>query len=192
MVKRWLVKGPHWEKKLLVNGIGAVTAAIATVIIASTKFTHGAWIVIVLIPLLISFFRAIHSHYKAVAEQVAPSRGHRPPMPRRNIVVLPIGGVTGAVIRAVDYARSRSGDIALCSSMSTRKKPPGGNSMGPVGLRRHPTVLPSPLPIRPEFAPGLSRAGAAEGPGMLGHRGDPGDFACALVAKYSSISALSC
>ena len=80
MVKRWLVKkGPHWEKKLLVNGIGAVTTAIATLIIASTKFAHGAWIVIVLIPLLITFFRAIRSHYKAVSEQVALSRGHRPP-----------------------------------------------------------------------------------------------------------------
>ena len=112
MVKRWLVKkGPHWEKKLLVNGIGAVTTAIATLIIASTKFAHGAWIVIVLIPLLITFFRAIRSHYKAVSEQVALSRGHRPPMPRRNIVVLPIGGVNRAVIRAVDYGRSRSGDI---------------------------------------------------------------------------------
>ena len=112
MVKRWLVKkGPHWEKKLLVNGIGAVTTAIATLIIASTKFAHGAWIVIVLIPMLITFFRAIRSHYKAVSEQVALSRGHRPPMPRRNIVVLPIGGVNRAVIRAVDYARSRSGDI---------------------------------------------------------------------------------
>ena len=112
MVKRWLVKkGPHWEKKLLVNGIGAVTTAIATLIIASTKFAHGAWIVIVLIPLLITFFRAIRSHYKAVSEQVALSRGHRPPMPRRNIVVLPIGGVNRAVIRAVDYARSRAGDI---------------------------------------------------------------------------------
>ena len=112
MVKRWLVKkGPHWAKKLLGNGIGAATTAIATLIIASTKFAHGAWIVIVLIPLLITFFRAIRSHYKAVSEQVALSRGHRPPMPRRNIVVLPIGGVNRAVIRAVDYARSRSGDI---------------------------------------------------------------------------------
>ena len=72
MVKRWLVKkGPHWEKKLLVNGIGAVTTAIATLIIASTKFAHGAWIVIVLIPLLITFFRAIRSHSR-------PSRNKSP------------------------------------------------------------------------------------------------------------------
>jgi hypothetical protein len=112
MVKRWLVKkGPHWEKKLIVNGVGAVTTAIATVIIASTKFTHGAWIVIVLIPLLITMFRSIRSHYKAVSDQVALARDHRPPLPRRNIVIIPISGVNRAVIRAVDYARSRSGDI---------------------------------------------------------------------------------
>ncbi len=112
MVKRWLIKrGPHWREKLVVNGIGAVTTAIATTIIASTKFMHGAWIVIVLIPLIIMMFRGIRSHYKAVTEQVSLSRGHRPPIPRRNIVLIPIGGVNRAVIRAVDYARSRPGEI---------------------------------------------------------------------------------
>ena len=113
MVRRWLTKrGPHWRKKLTVNGIGAVTTAIATVIIASTKFVHGAWIVIVLIPLLILMFRKIRSHYKAVSEQITlDRRGQRPPMPRRNIVVIPISGVNRAVIRAVDYARSRPGEI---------------------------------------------------------------------------------
>ena len=112
MVRRWLIKrGPHWRKKLVVNGIGAVTTAIATTIIASTKFMHGAWIVIVLIPLLIMMFRGIRSHYKAVTEQVSLSRGHRPPLPRRNIVLIPIGAVNRAVIRAVDYARSRPGEI---------------------------------------------------------------------------------
>jgi hypothetical protein len=113
MVKRWLAKrGPHWQTKLAVNGVGAVTTAIATLIIASTKFSHGAWIVIVLIPLLIMMFRKIRAHYKAVSDQVAlDRRGARPPMPKRNLVLIPISGVNRAVVRAVDYARSRPGEV---------------------------------------------------------------------------------
>jgi hypothetical protein len=113
MVKRWLVKkGTHWRKKLIVNGVGAVTTGIATVIIASTKFMQGAWIVFVLIVLLIFMFQTIRGHYRAVAEQIAlDRRGQRPPIPRRNIVIIPIGGVNRSVVRAVDYARSRPGEI---------------------------------------------------------------------------------
>lgn len=112
MVKRWLtMKGIHWRKKLVVNGVGAVTTGIATAIIASTKFMHGAWIVFLLVALLIIMFRRIRSHYKAVAEQVSLSRDSRPPRPRRNIVLIPVGGVNRSVVRAVDYARSRGGEI---------------------------------------------------------------------------------
>jgi len=112
MVRRWLIKkGLHWRKKLVVNGVGAITTGIATIIIASTKFTHGAWIVFLLVALLILMFRGIRSHYKAVAEQVSLSRDARPPRPRRNIVIIPIGGVNRSVVRAVDYARSRGGEI---------------------------------------------------------------------------------
>lgn len=113
MVRRWLgTRGPHWRKKIFINGVGAIATAIATAIIASTKFIHGAWIVIVLIPLLIMMFRGIHAHYKAVSDQIAlDRRGNRPPMPRRNVVIIPISGVNRAVIRAVDYARSRPGEI---------------------------------------------------------------------------------
>ena len=112
MVRRWLTKkGPHWHTKLMVNGVGAVTTGIGIIIIASTKFIQGAWIVFVLIVILVSMFRSIRSHYKAVAEQITLTRDHRPPMPRRNIVIIPISGVDQAVIRAVDYARSHAGEI---------------------------------------------------------------------------------
>jgi amino acid transporter len=112
MVKRWLVKrGLHWRKKLAVNGIGAVTTGVATIIIATTKFMQGAWIVFLLVALLIMMFRSIRSHYKAVAEQVSLTRDSRPPRPRRNLVIMPIGGVNRSVVRAVDYARSRGGEI---------------------------------------------------------------------------------
>lgn len=112
MVKRWLVKqGEHWRGKLVVNGVGAVTTGIATIIIATTKFVQGAWIVFLLVALIILMFRNIRSHYKAVSEQVSLSRDSRPPRPRRNIVLIPIGGVNRSVVRAVDYARSRGGEI---------------------------------------------------------------------------------
>jgi amino acid transporter len=112
MVRRWMAKkGPHWRKKLIVNGVGAVTTGIATLIIGGTKFMHGAWIVVALTPIIIMWFRAIRAHYIAVDEQITLERDHRPPMPRKNIVVIPISGVNRAVIRAVDYARSRGADI---------------------------------------------------------------------------------
>jgi amino acid transporter len=112
MVKRWLTKkGPHWRKKLVINGVGAAATGIATLIIGGTKFVHGAWIVVALMPLLMLWFRSIHAHYLAVDEQVTLSRDHRPPQPRTNTVIVPISGVNRAVIRALDYARSRSADM---------------------------------------------------------------------------------
>ncbi|MGE3976537.1 MAG: APC family permease [Nitrospira sp.] len=113
MVKRWLVKkGPHWQTKLIFNGAGALTTGIATIIIATTKFMQGAWIVFVLVTILLLMFQGIRSHYKAVKEQIAlDRRGERPPLPRRNIVIIPISGLNRAVVRALDYARSRPGEI---------------------------------------------------------------------------------
>src|SRR5690242_7879373 len=113
MVKRWLMKkGPHWQTKLIVNGAGALTTGIATIIIATTKFMQGAWIVFLLVTILLLMFQGIRSHYKAVKEQIAlDRRGERPPLPRRNVVIIPISGLNRAVVRALDYARSRPGEI---------------------------------------------------------------------------------
>src|SRR4029079_17840777 len=60
----------HWKKSILVNGLGAAATLVVLVVLVITKFLHGAWIVVVLIPMLVGLFRAIHRHYVDVATQL--------------------------------------------------------------------------------------------------------------------------
>ena len=67
MVRRWYrLKEPGWRRSILINGIGAVATGIVLVIVAMTKFTHGAWMVIAAMPVLIAFFLAVRHHYRAI------------------------------------------------------------------------------------------------------------------------------
>ncbi len=146
MVRRWLKKrGPHWQKKLAVNGMGAVTTGIVTLLIGTTKFFDGIWIVLALIPLLIMWFRSIQGHYVAVNQQTALTRDHRPPLPRKNTVIIPISGVNRAVVRAVDYARHRSTDIrAVLVNVDKEETAKVEIQWAQWGCGVHLTVLPSP------------------------------------------------
>ena len=99
-----------WRIGALVNGIGAVLTAIVLVVVSITKFGEGAWIIILLIPLLVLFFLAIHRHYRRVAHQLSlvdPKDSEQ----RHNIVIVPIGGVHRAVVLALEYARTLSDDV---------------------------------------------------------------------------------
>ena len=112
MVMRWRkIKGKHWQIKALVNGIGATVTGMVLIIFAITKFVDGAWIVIVWIPIFISFFLAVHRHYVSVAKQLS-LEAHGDPSPiRHNCVVVPIGDVHCAVLAALHYAQSLSDDV---------------------------------------------------------------------------------
>jgi amino acid transporter len=106
MVRHWLrERGPGWRWRLAINGTGAVVTAVVTVVIAATKFTHGAWIVVLLIPLMVAGFRAVNSHYEALADEL--SLGHlagEPPL--TNTVLVLVGDVHMGVVRALRYAQS--------------------------------------------------------------------------------------
>ncbi len=112
MVMRWWrLRTPHWQVKAAINGIGALATGVVLVVIAVTKFALGAWIVLVWIPIFISFFQAVHRHYQRVAEQLSlENRGSLPPI-RRHRVIVPIADVHRGVIAALNYARAISDDV---------------------------------------------------------------------------------
>ena len=64
-------RGGSWRAYMLINAIGSAVSFVVLLIIAVTKFSHGAWAVIVLIPLLVLLFRAIHGHYFDIAAQLS-------------------------------------------------------------------------------------------------------------------------
>jgi amino acid transporter len=112
MVKHWLTDRPKgWEKSIVINSIGALTTAAVLVIIATTKFTHGAWVVLLLLPILAVVLRKIHRHYGLVAAQISLQELKPPPEPRQHIVVLPISGLYRQVVTALEYARLLSPDV---------------------------------------------------------------------------------
>jgi len=111
MVRYWLRRRtPGWQTSIIFNALGAVTTGIVAVIMAVTKFTHGAWIVLTLIPLLVMMFRGIHHHYEKVAEQLSLSL--RWPVPvKKHTIVVPVAGLHRGVVKAIYYAQALGNDV---------------------------------------------------------------------------------
>jgi hypothetical protein len=99
----------HWKKSIAINGLGAIATFVVLCVFILTKFIHGAWIVVVIIPLLVLMFRSIHKHYLGVAKQLS-TEGLEPLHTINNIVIVPISGIHRGVINALQYAKSISPD----------------------------------------------------------------------------------
>ena len=105
MVRHWhRERGPGWRWRLLINGTGALLTGVVTLVIAVTKFTHGAWIVVLLVPILVLMFQTVNRHYALVADQLS-LEGYGGPPPIRHTVLVPIGDVHRGVVAAVQYAK---------------------------------------------------------------------------------------
>lgn len=102
---------PGWQIKMGINAFGAVCTAIVMLIFAITKFTGGAWIVLVILPLLVFIFEMIHRHYRRLAQHLTLQDYRAPTRIRRHRVIMPIGGVHQGTLAALRYARSLSDDI---------------------------------------------------------------------------------
>jgi amino acid transporter len=110
MVIHWNRKrGDHWRLKSIVNGVGAVASAIVMLDIAITKFAGGAWIVIVLVPILVTTFFHIHRHYIKVKSTLAASRTDAF-LPGKHHAIVLVSGLHAGTVQALAYARLISGD----------------------------------------------------------------------------------
>ncbi|MGZ9166350.1 MAG: APC family permease [Anaerolineales bacterium] len=102
-----------WRWKLAINGLGSLTTAIVTLIFAITKFTDGAWIIVLLLPAIVLSFYAIHRHYKLLAQDLSLEHFGQPPPAKRHRVLMPLSSVHQGTLEALDYALSLSPDVTV-------------------------------------------------------------------------------
>jgi hypothetical protein len=117
MVRRhWKERKPGWQRAMALNGLGALTTLVVLCVIGSTKFFHGAWMVVVCIPALIFVFIRVQRHYISVGKELSLIGVQAPPKlePLKHTVIIPISGIHRGVIDALRYGLSISSDVRAC------------------------------------------------------------------------------
>ena len=124
MYLKWRREGEGARPHALLNGFGASLTTVVLVIVAVTKFTEGAWLIVAVTPLLVLHFRGIRRHYEKVGAQLTLRDWEPEPEPH-NTVILPISGVHKAVVKALHYARTLSPDVRAVYVETDPRATPG-------------------------------------------------------------------
>jgi amino acid transporter len=112
MVVHWFKKrGPHWLKSMLVNGLGALVTGVTVIVVLLAKFTEGAWITVIFIPMLIFLFLAVRRHYHAVWLATACAVPVEPANAAAPIAIVPIDRWSRVTKQALEFASRISPEI---------------------------------------------------------------------------------
>ncbi len=111
VVHWWRLRPPHWRARAYLNGIGALATGISTLVFLFAKFTEGAWVVVVAIPVFIALFHTVERYYRRVAHELG--LGHIPPKPvaRRTLLIVPVVNVSRLTSQAISKALSVSDEV---------------------------------------------------------------------------------
>ena len=113
MVRHWLkTRETGWRWSVVINAVGAVTTGVVLIVVATVKFSHGAWIVILLIPLLVALMTAIRRHYLGVAAQLRHIRVDAHPKPTRVVVL--VAHPDERTDRAIQYVSFLNVETVTC------------------------------------------------------------------------------
>lgn len=109
---------PHWQLGTVINSVGAFTTGLIAIIVVVSKFTEGAWIPAMLIPIMVAIFKSIGRHYAKGRAAVAAEPGFWPRRETHTMVVL-VGGINKGVLHGVQYARSLNPERLMAVTVAT-------------------------------------------------------------------------
>jgi amino acid transporter len=118
VVHHFREREPNWKGSAVINGVGALCTGVVALVVVISKFSKGAWIPAVLIPLLVLMFKAIAGHYRSVRSAVQIEPGYKPDRHTHTVVVL-VGTVHKGVLDAIQYARELAPDRLFAVSVVT-------------------------------------------------------------------------
>ena len=110
VVRWWRLREPGWQTSIVFNAIGATATFVVLLVVATTKFLDGAWMVVVLLPLLILMFRAINRHYAHAAAELQTETPLDPDEIRHTVIV-PVAAFNRVALQTLAYARSLSPNV---------------------------------------------------------------------------------
>jgi amino acid transporter len=104
MVRHWIrTRERGWKRSAVINGIGAFATGLVLIVVTMTKFKHGAYIVVIAIPIIVMMFKGINRHYGSVAGQLR-AESSRPRQRAGTRAVVLVRRVDDAAMRALGYA----------------------------------------------------------------------------------------
>lgn len=117
MVKHHLkLREENWQRSLVINTVGCIATTVVLAVVVVSKFTIGAWIPVVLIPLIVMIFRRVHRHYARIDQAMVAAPGEKVRR-RTNTVIVLVGKVTKGSLTAIAYARSLNPDRLVAVSV---------------------------------------------------------------------------
>ena len=116
LVRHWNgERSPRWMLRAACNGTGAALTATATIVFIVSKFTSGAWVVVLTVPALMLLFSRVQDYYQVVGLELDLGRIPYRPLAARSLVIVPVGGVSKVTAHALRAALSLSDDLIAVS-----------------------------------------------------------------------------
>jgi amino acid transporter len=112
LVVHWRrTRPPHWRWRATINGTGACITAVATIVFLVSKFTEGAWVVVIAVPAFVLLFLRIHAYYERARKELRIDETPMKPVSKRTIVIVPVNRISRLTEHALGEAKSLGQEV---------------------------------------------------------------------------------